>query len=363
MKYLKFAAIPLLLLVIVFGVCWISCSKETSSKEAVFVPNKEKRISDKGIYVTAWVAQTPKRFAELRKTCKAHNINTIVVDVKEMISKDITDLIKKKELKADTKIAPSPWLQKLTSLLHEEGFIVSARIVTFKDDHLAIARPDLAIKMKTGGIYRDRKGGKWVDPYSAEVRLYNTAIAECAALSGADEIQFDYIRFPAEGGTKNMLLSFEDKKTRVETITLFLKETRERLKKYNVSMAADIFGVTAWQSKTDVVTLGQSVTEMANYLDVLSPMLYPSHFHNGYDGYSNPGAYPYYFVNAGVIKTQSMIMSSEAHTQQVPWIQGFNMKSPNYGPGYIAEQIRACKDAGVNRYLIWNARNVYDNLP
>jgi len=43
----------------------------------------------------------------------------------------------------------------------------------------------------------------------------------------------------------------------------------------------------------------------------------------------------------------------------VPWIQGFNMKSPNYGPEYIREQIRACRDNKVNGFLVWNARNDY----
>jgi hypothetical protein len=87
-------------------------------------------------------------------------------------------------------------------------------------------------------------------------------------------------------------------------------------------------------------------------------MFYPSHFHAGYDGYANPGSYPYYFVNTGVKKAKE-ILSGEA-TILVPWIQGFNLRSPNFGPGYMLEQIKACKDEGVDRYLIWNARNDYE---
>jgi hypothetical protein len=257
------------------------------------------------------------------------------------------------------RVSPDPWLAKLVKELHQDGFIVSARIVVFKDDHLVIARPDLAIKIKSGEIYRDHKQGRWADPYLEEVRLYNILVAERAALSGVDEIQFDYVRFPAEG--KAHLAQYSTSKgslSKVDIINIFLKSARERLKRYNVSLAVDIFGVTAWQLKEDVETLGQDLRKMAKYIDVVSPMFYPSHFSAGYDGFENPGEHPYHFVNAGVRKAKK-ILSGES-VSVVPWIQGFDLRSPNFGPNYILDQIRACKDEGVNNYLIWNARNVYD---
>jgi hypothetical protein len=120
----------------------------------------------------------------------------------------------------------------------------------------------------------------------------------------------------------------------------------------------DIFGVTAWQSKNDVKNLGQDLKRMGQYIDVISPMLYPSHFHRGYDGYANPGSEPYYFINAGVKKTKE-ILSEEAVTI-VPWIQGFDMCSPNFGPDYILQQVKACQDEKVEGFLVWNAGNRYD---
>ena len=321
------------------------------------VPFKEKRISGKGLYITAWTAQNPTRLAYIKRTAKSHGLNTIVVDAKDMIAGPISELIKKRQLKADYQVQPDPWLSKLTKELQEEGFIVTARVVVFKDDHLAIIRPDLAIN------YRDKKGGRWVNPYLEEVRLYNALLAETCAVSGVDEVQFDYIRFPAEGSAASLSFPEEAEQTRVEVITQFLKEVRERTKKYNTSLAVDIFGVTAWQSDWDVETLGQSLEAMSHYLDVLSPMFYPSHFHSGYDGFANPGSEPYYFVNTGVRKALEILASAEAKTKLVPWIQGFNMLSPNYGPGYIKAQVEGAKDEGVEGFLIWNARNVYDNLP
>jgi hypothetical protein len=250
-----------------------------------------KRSSERGIYVTYWVAKTPKRFNYLRAQAKQAGLNTIVLDVKELLSSPLVELAKEHQLNNQTKATPDPWLARLTNELHRDGFIVTARLVTFKDDHLVIARPDLGVQLPGGALYRDRKGGKWADPYAAEVRLYNALVAERAALSGVDEVQFDYIRFPAEGGAhKAIYPALKPEISKVEIICTFLAAVRERLKPYQTSMAVDIFGVTAWQSKIDIQSLGQDLKRMGKYLDVLSPMLYPSHFHNGYDGYANPGA-------------------------------------------------------------------------
>ncbi|MBI5078572.1 hypothetical protein HZB08_00930 [Candidatus Saganbacteria bacterium] len=326
---------------------------------------KQKQVSGRGLYITSYVARTPSRFNFLREKAKNAGLNTLVIDAKEILSRPFLELARERKLAVEGRAAPSPWLSKLVEELHKENFIVTVRLVVFKDDHLALARPDLAVRVKGGGLYRDRKGGKWMDPYSDEVRLYNALIAESAALSGVDEIQFDYIRFPAEGAAYNAYYPHEKKEvSRVAVICDFLRAVREKTAKYNTSLAVDIFGVTAWQTlpagrqgKNDIENLGQDLKKMAKYLDVFSPMFYPSHFHAGYDGFANPGSHPYYFVNTGVRKARE-ILSGEA-TVLAPWLQGFNLLSPNFGPNYIREQIKAAKDEGVERYLIWNARNDY----
>ncbi|MDD5593229.1 MAG: putative glycoside hydrolase, partial [Candidatus Margulisbacteria bacterium] len=318
---------------------------------------RDKRVSERGIYVTAYVAQLPRRFNELKERCKAAGLNTMVIDAKEIISQPYLQLAREHKLTAETKATPSPWLSRLAAELHKDNFILTARIVVFKDDHLALARPDLGVHVGSG-LYRDRKGGKWLDPYADEVRLYNALIAETAALSGVDEVQFDYIRFPAEGESHNAYYPHaKEGVSKVDIICDFLADVKKRIEPYSTSLAVDIFGVTAWQSRVDIDNLGQDLERMGKYLDVLSPMLYPSHFHAGYDGFAQPGAEPYYFVNTGV-KQAREILSDEA-TVLVPWIQGFNMLSPNFGPEYIRQQVKACEDEGVKGFLIWNARNDY----
>ena len=315
---------------------------------------KTLRHAERGIYITHNIAQLPVRFKYLRDEAKKCNINTLVIDLKPLLSKPILALAKDHKMNSSYQVVPDPKVTKMIAQLHEEGFIVSARIPVFKDDWLAIYRPDLALP------YRDRKGGRWLNPYKAEARLYNELIAAAAAASGADEVQFDYIRFPAEGDLGRLTFSSQETGglSKVDVICLFLKEVKERLKNKKTSMAVDIFGVVAWQYKGDIDTLGQDLKKMAPYLEILSPMLYPSHFHPGYDGYSNPGSEPYYFMNMGVVKSLE-ILSGEA-VQLAPWLQAFNMNSPNYGPEYIRQQVKACTDAGVNYYLFWNASNNYD---
>jgi len=337
-------------------------AKAQTQEVPTFTPHKVKRSSERGIYITSWSAQSKRKMDYIKNIMKTRGLNTIVVDVNYLLDPYLIPLAKQHKLSRDIKVTAAPALSRLTEDFHKEGFIVTARIVCFKDDHLVIARPDLSVMLPGGVPYRDHKGGHWADPYSEEVRIYKELMAEMAALSGVDEVQFDYIRFPAEGKAKNAIFPFEIKDiSRVDVICQFLKDVRTRLDKYNVSMALDIFGVVAWQSKTDIKTLGQDLKRMAKYLDVLSPMLYPSHFHAGYDGFANPGSEPYYFMNTGVKKSLEII--SGETTVLAPWIQGFNMSSPNYGPSYITAQIKACRDAGVHRFLIWNARNVYDTVP
>jgi hypothetical protein len=322
------------------------------------IPIKAKRRSERGVYLTSHTASNPEVLSYIKEQAKKSGLNTFVIEAKSVLKKPLIDLAKQRKLTPLTRVTPDPWLSKLAEELHKEGFIVSVRLVVFKDDHLILARPDLAIRVKGGKLYRDLMWGRWCDPYSDEVRLYNELIAEIAALSGVDEVQFDYIRFPAEGNAHLAYYPFQKEGiSRVKIINSFLESVRRRIKKYNVSIAVDIFGVTAWQSINDKETLGQDLKSMAKYIDVLSPMFYPSHFHSGYDDFENPGAHPYYFVNTGVRKAKE-ILSGEAVTI-VPWLQGFDLRSPNFGSTYILEQIRACKDEGVKGFLVWNANNNY----
>lgn len=89
-----------------------------------------------------------------------------------------------------------PDLPALLRSLHQAGIYVIARVVTFKDNRLATARPDLAVRLQNGKLFREQYGIAWTDPTIKEAAEYNIAVAVEVVRAGFDEIQFDYLRFP-----------------------------------------------------------------------------------------------------------------------------------------------------------------------
>ncbi len=108
---------------------------------------------------------------------------------------------------------------------------------------------------------------------------YAIAIAEEAAKAGFDEINFDYIRFPAREG---LVYSKESTpQNRIQAIEEFLDKAQKRLRKYGVFISVDTYGNICWAEGEDDNNIGQTVRSMASKADYLAPMLYPSGFANG----------------------------------------------------------------------------------
>jgi hypothetical protein len=247
-------------------------------------------------------------------------------------------------------------IQSLLKSLREKGVYTIARLVVFKDEPLASAKPDLAVKLPNGALWRDREGLAWTDPFKREAWDYNLAIAEEVARYGFDEIQFDYTRFPDARG-----LVFSEPNTeenRVKTIAEFLQAARKRLTPYNVFISADLFGYVCWN--LDDTGIGQMLDSVAPHLDYLSPMLYPSGFHVGIPGCSDPVAHPYEIVYRSLARAKER--SGLAPVRFRPWLQAFRdyaFDRRDYGAKEIMQQIRAAEDFGSNGWMMWNPRNEY----
>ena len=79
-----------------------------------------------------------------------------------------------------------------------------ARIAIFRDERLVVAHPELAVQSrKNKQAWRENGKLVWTDPSQPKVQDYNIALAKYVAQLGVDEIQFDYVRFPAEGDQKD----------------------------------------------------------------------------------------------------------------------------------------------------------------
>jgi hypothetical protein len=244
--------------------------------------------------------------------------------------------------------------------LRVAGVYTIARVVTFKDNVLARARPDLAvIDTKTGEPWVDNERLAWVDPFREEVWAYNIAIAREAALRGFDEVQFDYVRFPTDGRLGQARYSKPNTRaTRLPAVAGFLERARRELAPLGVFVAADIFGYTAFnENDTDI---GQRIEELAPHLDFICPMVYPSGYHLGVPGYRNPVTHPYNVVFESV---RMIRKRATPHLVGVrPWLQDFRDYAFDrriFGPVEIRAQIKGADDAGGVGWMLWNPRNEY----
>jgi hypothetical protein len=319
-----------------------------------------KTFEVRGIYMTGWMAGSDHGLDLIRRW-RAAGGNAVTFDLKDMDGNVVIPF--KNSLAAGTGAHPIRSLPKLVHFIHGQGMRAIARIALFRDAYLAGHEPQLDPRSrKTGKPWRENGKQVWVDPSLAAVQDYNLALARQAAQSGVDEIQFDYVRFPAEGDQADAQFAFESehpKWQRSDVITAFLKRAYAELHPTGVLVSLDVFGVMAWQRPVDLSHTGQDIPQMARYCDVLSPMIYPSHFF-GMDGYAVPGDAPEHFISESMKRFREIT----ADTQVVlrPWLQAFGWRTPDYSPAYVIEQVKVARQEGGIGFMFWNARNDYDNV-
>jgi hypothetical protein len=244
--------------------------------------------------------------------------------------------------------------------LKARGVYTIARVVTFKDNILAKARPDLAvIDTRTGTPWVDNERLAWVDPFREEVWDYNVAIAREAIRKGFDEVQFDYVRFPTDGRLGAARYSKPNtKETRLPAIAGFLERARRAIGPLGGFVSADVFGYTAFnENDTDI---GQRVEELTPHLDFISPMVYPSGYHKGIPGFIRPLENPYQIVFESVRLIRKR--SAHTHVRVRPWLQDFRDYAFDhriFGVPEIRAQIKGADDAGAAGWMLWNPRNDY----
>lgn len=250
-------------------------------------------------------------------------------------------------------------LAPLVAYYKSKKIYTIARVALFQDELMAGKFPDRQIKLQAGGPLRTKGRTVWVDPNKKAVQDYNMAIIREVLQAGVDEIQLDYVRYPAEGdwkiATYHGLTDFSEKP---RVITQFLQRIHSLTRAYGAFLSLDVFGVVAWQEPLDIRSTGQNMHILGQATDVVSPMLYPSHFGHAFGGVSNPADKPAMFLDLGVTKLR------EITPKQVirPWLQAFKWRVTSYSSNYITEQIRGSKKAGGQGYLLWNAGNNYEHF-
>ncbi|HJW24321.1 MAG TPA: putative glycoside hydrolase [Rhodocyclaceae bacterium] len=314
-------------------------------------------IRPKALYLSAWgIGDRGLRQAALG-LIDGSELNALVIDVKgDRGLVPYPSRVALAEAVGARRYTTVRDMPALLAELHKRGVYLIARIVVFKDDPLATAHPEWAVKTARGVLFRDREGLAWVDASRPEVWAYNLDIAEEAAAMGFDEIQFDYLRFPDATGLVFAVPNTEER--RVASISGFLAAARKRLAPHNVFIAADIFGYVSWNQNDTFI--GQRIESLAREVDYLCLMLYPSGFHLGIPGYTNPVQHPFEIVQ--------LTLKHAAHRSGLsplrfrPWLQAFRdyaFDHRPFGGPEIRQQIDAAEGFGSDGWMLWNPRNVY----
>ncbi len=323
------------------------------------------RVKAKGIYVTIYSAGG-QRLDKLIEMANKTDINTFVIDVKEdkglMLFK--TKAAEKYCPGANEKTTVKD-IKTFMKKLKDNNIYTIARIVTFKDPTYTAHHEDRAIIYRENGKpFTNKDGLIWASPHDRMLWEYNIEVAKEAADAGFNEIQFDYVRFPAsDGGKLDRQLDYRNKtgENKPATIQNFLKFAHKELSEKNVYISADVYGLVG--SVADDMALGQYWEAISNVVDYISPMMYPSHYADHTYGLPVPDAQPYETIFHST--RDSVIRNRNVETPAVirPWIQDFTAPWVKgyigYGPEQVKAQIKALEENGVDEFMLWNPNNRY----
>jgi hypothetical protein len=317
----------------------------------------------RGLYVNRWAALGSK-LDRLIEVARKTEINALVIDVKDdrgfVLYRSSVPLAQ--EIGADT--ADGHWMSraKLRAVLDTmtaNGIYPIARIVVAKDPLLAARKLDLAIKRKSDlAPWLDKNGRPWLDPHQRVVWQYAVDLAREAYDVGFSEVQFDYVRFPDE---KRLITEttypLANGRTRAQVIRDQLGFVRAALRPKGIRVTADVFGLTA--TDTTDMGIGQRWEMFVDQVDVVLPMIYPSHFARGTYRLRNPNAHPYETIAHALKDAIARSDSIPNAALIIPWYQDFTLGAPRYGAAQIRAQKKAGYDNGFQSWILWNPSSNY----
>lgn len=322
------------------------------------VPRMRTPDAVRGLYVNAWAAGSARRLAELIEVARRTEINAFVIDVKEGGQLSYRSRVPlARAIGADQDYIRD--VRGVLRKLRENGIYPIARIVVFRDEVLARARPDWAVRHVDGGEWIDSYGHYWVDSYNRHVWDYNIAIAREALELGFAEVQWDYVRFPdvPRALMRTAAWPAQQGRSRADGIREFLLHSREELRAYEAPVTADVFGLTV--SARDDMGIGQLWEKMVDATDVLLPMVYPSHFARGSYGIAEPNADPYATVRTSMEHAVRRTGGVAGAAGIRPWLQDFTLGQPRYGAAHVRAQIDAVYAAGLQEWILWHPGSRY----
>lgn len=324
-----------------------------------------------GIYISSHNARGEKLDKHI-SFLKTHGLNSMVVDFKE----DFGWVTYNTRLELPRKVGAVSLridLEELLEKAHANNIYVIARLVIFKDRQLfnynnhkyALKKLNsnepwrymVEVENEETGVISHVQREYWVDPFSRFVWEYNTAIARELQERGVDEIQFDYIRFPSDGPLSAIDYSYQQQgMTKIDALESFLALSREAI---HIPISTDLYGFNSWHRMGRWI--GQSIELLANYVDVICPMFYPSHFPIDFIAETD------YLERAKIIYDQGTFRAASITGERAvirPYIQAFligrelEMSTLEYST-YLKQQLAGTKSAPSSGFTLWNSSNRY----
>lgn len=237
-------------------------------------------------------------------------------------------------------------LEAAATRAHEEGLYVIGRIVLFNDPVASIRKPEMAVWDSAANAPYNANGQYFLDPTDPDARQYGIDLAVESCSMGVDEIQFDYVRFPdarSEAATFDLGVSEE---VRMSAISTFLNDAMAALRPMGCAVAADVFGFITRDSADGGI--GQRWEDIAMIVDVVSPMVYPSHYTTGWYGFDNPNDHPAEMVGNALADGMERLPRSVVVR---PWLQDFG-----YDVSQVRAQISSAEEFGLG-WMLWNAKS------
>lgn len=364
----------------------VDVSKVNQPEEVVVVPpvaHLETPSAVKAIYMTQCVVGTPTFRKKLVDLVDTTELNSIMIDIKDFSGtigfKTTNPLLAPASMKGCGAFD----MKEFIASLHEKGIYVIGRITVFQDPFYTKAYPEQAVQSKakssttTPVAWRDRKGLSFIDVSSRAYWDVVVALSKESYELGFDELNYDYIRYPSDGNMADAKYVNPNKALALENFFAYLQK---EVKPLGVVTSADLFGMTT--VAYDDMGIGQVLERALPYFDYIAPMVYPSHFAKGFNGYADPNKNVYgviahsmseavkraeatttriAFIGAQAIaSTSPRLYSKPAYPRAVlrPWLQDFSYGG-TYGPAEVRAQIKATYDVGLTSWMLWSPSNKY----
>ena len=309
---------------------------------------KEKEGGVKGIYLNGYDFTNSEKMDSIITILSETKVNTIVLDVKTdnghvLYDSNLQEVneLNNKRVKYDQSL--------LLEFKKEFNIYLIGRVVAFQDPYFAKNFENSSVIDSTTNSPYSQNGQYFLDPGDKKARDYVLNIAIEACSLGFDEIQFDYIRYP---DTNKKDLIYEDENTyenRIENINSFLRFSKDILNGMGCLVSADIFGYVL-QTRADN-GIGQHLETIAETVDFISPMVYPSHYSKGSFGYQYPNDFPYEVVSAALNDGINRGIEKEKIR---PFLQGFWHDSRD-----VQLNIEAAENKNLD-WIIWNNSSQYE---